>query len=92
MIHNFLESRVALNPELGGVRDVVHAIDSIKPSLLFSISGCYISKGPPFQIIYKASNFVCILTESKHCPNFKTIMIVFRHSEVLKEGSASLQN
>ena len=51
-IHNGYESiyLVALNPGLGCVRDVVSAIISHEPSVLFSSFGCCISKGSPYQI------------------------------------------
>ena len=53
-VQHLSESRVALNPGLGDVRDVASAIishDSIKASLLFSNFGCCISKGTPFRYL-----------------------------------------
>ena len=49
-IQHLFGNRVALDPGLGGVRDVAPAIISpehtqIKPSLLFSNFGCCVSKG-----------------------------------------------
>ena len=67
-------NRVALNPGLGGVRDVATAImsheqNSIKPSLLFSSFGCCVSKGS-LQIIFKLTLYIFPPT---HCVDDKTL-------------------